>query len=255
MFSRDRGSQTDLWTRIEPVVHRVLIAVPSRLKERRTGNVPSGLSQLEPRWVGQCASPHDDLHWLPPVRGSTHIAGLVRVNAARASHFAVCSLTIWHALDVKNRFRSLRKWSTPSTRLEPARTPGGDGVLPIREVDPHMACAPELVAEGLVPRVEGGGDRGDLGGRVRLRSSPRVPLEAFVRSSIWARALSRYRREWAYARHCRFHLEGSDDRNVTFDEGFSSVVITRVIADLPATAAGSATSHHRRPLLGRKNGG
>ena len=53
-----------------------------------------------------------------------------------------------------------------------------------------------------------------------------VPLDAFVQQRVWARSLSRYRREWAYARHCGSHLEGGDHCDVAIDEEFSSIEIS-----------------------------
>jgi RNA polymerase sigma factor (sigma-70 family) len=49
-----------------------------------------------------------------------------------------------------------------------------------------------------------------------------VPLEAFVHQRVMARALTRYRREWAYSRRCGYLLECGDCEGVTAD-GFSSI--------------------------------
>jgi RNA polymerase sigma factor (sigma-70 family) len=49
-----------------------------------------------------------------------------------------------------------------------------------------------------------------------------VPLESFVQQRVWTRSLSRYRREWAYARRCGSHLEGGDDCDISIDERSSS---------------------------------
>jgi RNA polymerase sigma-70 factor (ECF subfamily) len=48
-----------------------------------------------------------------------------------------------------------------------------------------------------------------------------VPLAAFVRQRVLARALRRYRQEWSYARHCCLHLEGDGGIDAT-DGRFSS---------------------------------
>ncbi len=50
-----------------------------------------------------------------------------------------------------------------------------------------------------------------------------VSLDAFVKQRVWTRSLSRYRREWAYARHCGCHLEGGDHCDVALDEALSSI--------------------------------
>ena len=49
-----------------------------------------------------------------------------------------------------------------------------------------------------------------------------VPPEYFVRRRVLARALRRYRREWAYARRCGLHLDG-DDRDDATSDGLASV--------------------------------
>ncbi len=56
-----------------------------------------------------------------------------------------------------------------------------------------------------------------------------VPLEAFIQQRIWARSLSRYRREWAYARRCGPHLDASNDGDVAIDEAFSSIEISELL--------------------------
>jgi RNA polymerase sigma factor (sigma-70 family) len=52
-----------------------------------------------------------------------------------------------------------------------------------------------------------------------------VPLEAFVQQRVLARSLSRYRREWTYARHCGSQLENSEACEVAIGDGFNSVEI------------------------------
>jgi DNA-directed RNA polymerase specialized sigma24 family protein len=53
-----------------------------------------------------------------------------------------------------------------------------------------------------------------------------VPLDAFVQRRIWARCVSRYRREWADVRRCGIHLERRDDCEVSIHKGFSSIPIS-----------------------------
>jgi RNA polymerase sigma factor (sigma-70 family) len=52
-----------------------------------------------------------------------------------------------------------------------------------------------------------------------------VPLEAFVHWRVWARARTRYRREWTYVLHCGFHLEDNDCDDATAN-GFSPVEVS-----------------------------
>jgi RNA polymerase sigma factor (sigma-70 family) len=52
-----------------------------------------------------------------------------------------------------------------------------------------------------------------------------VPLEAFVHQRVWARARTRYRREWTYVLRCGFHLEGNDRDDVNVN-GYSSVEVS-----------------------------
>jgi RNA polymerase sigma factor (sigma-70 family) len=64
-----------------------------------------------------------------------------------------------------------------------------------------------------------------------------VPLPAFVHQRVLARALTRYRREWAYGRRCGLHTETDQCKAVTAD-GFSSMDLTeslkRCLDRLPA---------------------
>jgi RNA polymerase sigma factor (sigma-70 family) len=65
-----------------------------------------------------------------------------------------------------------------------------------------------------------------------------VPLSAFVQQRVLTRSLKRYRREWAYARRCRSHVEGSARHDLAIDERFSSIDISEslrtVLRRLPA---------------------
>jgi RNA polymerase sigma factor (sigma-70 family) len=52
-----------------------------------------------------------------------------------------------------------------------------------------------------------------------------VPLGAFVNQRVWAQALRRYRREWAFARRSGIYREGADCKVATAN-GSSSVEVT-----------------------------
>ena len=51
------------------------------------------------------------------------------------------------------------------------------------------------------------------------------PWTAFVHWRVWARARSRYRREWTYVLRCGFHLEDNDCGDATAN-GFSPVEVS-----------------------------
>jgi RNA polymerase sigma factor (sigma-70 family) len=55
-----------------------------------------------------------------------------------------------------------------------------------------------------------------------------VPLSAFVHRRVLARALTRYRREWAYARRCGIHPTTDHCENVTARE-FSSLDLSETL--------------------------
>jgi RNA polymerase sigma factor (sigma-70 family) len=65
-----------------------------------------------------------------------------------------------------------------------------------------------------------------------------VPLPAFVHSRVLARALTRYRREWAYARRCKPQPENCDCIDTTSD-GASALDVSESVrcclARLPET--------------------
>jgi RNA polymerase sigma factor (sigma-70 family) len=55
-----------------------------------------------------------------------------------------------------------------------------------------------------------------------------VPLDSFVNRRVWARARTRYRREWTYALRCGRHLEGNDANGATTD-GFSTIDVFELL--------------------------
>jgi RNA polymerase sigma factor (sigma-70 family) len=56
-----------------------------------------------------------------------------------------------------------------------------------------------------------------------------VPVEAFIQQRVWARSLNRYRREWAYARHCVSHLEDINVCDTSTDGGFPLMEIGEIL--------------------------
>ena len=107
--------------------------------------------------------------------------------------------------------------------------------------DPRLASAAKLVTAGLVRGDEGGGQRCRVEAELDFDPTRGVPLPAFVHRRVLARALTRYRREWAYARRCGLRSETDRFEDIN-SRGFSAVDVS----DSLQRGLDRLPEHHRR---------
>ncbi len=71
-----------------------------------------------------------------------------------------------------------------------------------------------------------------------------VPLAAFIHRRVLARALTRYRREWAYGRRCKLRRE-NDHLDDATTESFSAIDVSEMLQ----RSLDRLPEHHRRLLV------